>query len=58
MYIMPYRIEKVGEGYKVCDPTRCFSEKPLPKKRAMKQRVAIVISEHKRTGKPMKSLFV
>jgi hypothetical protein len=45
-------------GYKVCksdEPDRCFSNKPIPKKTAEKQRVAIIISEKSRqkpTQKP------
>lgn len=48
---MPYTIKKEGKGYKVCkqdNPERCFSKKPLPKERAEKQRIAIVIAEKKR----------
>lgn len=54
---MPYKIEKVSGGYKVCDSNKCFSNKPLTKKNAISQRVAIVLSEHKKTGKSIKSLF-
>lgn len=48
---MPYIIAKEGDGYKVCkkqEPKKCFSNKPLPKERAMKQRVAIIISQQRR----------
>jgi hypothetical protein len=48
---MPYKIKKVGKGYKVCkatNPKKCFSKKPLPLMRAKKQMTAINISEHKR----------
>lgn len=55
---MPYKIEKVGKGYKVCDTEKCFSKKPLPLKTARAQRVAIAMSEHAKTGKPMKKFFM
>ena len=45
---MPYIIVPVGNGYKVCkknEPTRCFSKAPIPKARAEKQRIAIILSE-------------
>ena len=43
---MPYKIRKKGSGYKVCKTTgKCFSKKPLPKKRAMAQMAAIRINE-------------
>jgi hypothetical protein len=41
-------------GYKVCkedEPDRCFSKKSLPKKTAVKQRIAIIISETQRRSK-------
>lgn len=46
---MPYIIKKVDDGFKVCkkdEPTKCFSKKPLTKKKATKQMKAIQISEH------------
>lgn len=46
-----------GGGYKVCDSKKCYSKKPMTKKMASKQRVAIALSEHRKTGKSMKSLF-
>ena len=55
---MPYKIEKVGNsGFKVCDSNRCFSNKPLTKKQATKQRIAIALSESRKTGKPVKKYF-
>lgn len=47
---MPYVIVPVGNGYKVCkknEPTKCFSKKPLPQERAVKQRIAIILSERR-----------
>ena len=55
---MPYKIVKENSGFKVCDAKRCFSNSPITKKQAMKQRVAIALSEHAKTGKPMKSYFI
>lgn len=50
---MPYHIEKTKGGFKVCDNNgKCFSKKPITKKMAEKQRIAIVLSESKKTGKP------
>lgn len=45
---MAYIIKKVSYGFKVCkrdEPNICFSKKPLTKKRAIKQRTAINLSE-------------
>lgn len=44
---MPYKLKKFGKGYKVCKKTgsKCFSKKPLPKKRAIAQMAAIRINE-------------
>lgn len=55
---MPYKIEKVEGGFKVCDSARCFSNKPMSKKKAIKQRIAIALSEQRKTGKQMSSFFV
>lgn len=47
---MPYKLKKYKTGFKVCkadDMKRCFSKKPLPKLRAIKQMKAIGISESK-----------
>jgi hypothetical protein len=54
---MPYSIEGSGYGYKVCDKMKCFSTKPLTKKMAEKQRIAIAISESKKSGKPIAYYF-
>lgn len=55
---MPYKIKEVPGGrFKVCDPSRCFSKVGLTREQAMKQRVAIALSEHRKTGKAMKSFF-
>ena len=55
---MPYIIKQVApRGYKVCkevEPDHCFSKKPLPKKTATKQRIAIIISESKSSKKSKK----
>lgn len=51
---MVYIIKKVKNGFKVCkktEPSVCFSKKPLTKKRAMKQRTAINLSELGISGK-------
>ena len=56
---MPYSIEKKGRGFIVCDDKmKCFSKHPLTKKTAMKQRIAIALSEHgKKPGTMMSSYF-
>ena len=55
---MPYVIEKSGKGFKVCDTAgKCFSKKGLPKATALAQRVAIALSESRKTGKPLNTLF-
>jgi hypothetical protein len=55
---MPYTIESSGKGFKVCDSTgKCFSKKGLPLKTAERQRVAIALSESKRTGKKVGTFF-
>jgi DNA polymerase I-like protein with 3'-5' exonuclease and polymerase domains len=42
---MPYKIKKINGGYKVCKTTgKCFSKKPLSKKKAVAQRAAIAIN--------------
>lgn len=48
---MPYSIVPYQNGYKVCltaEPTRCFSNRPLSRRTAEKQRVAIQLSEAQR----------
>lgn len=55
---MPYNIKKIKYGFKVCDnENKCFSNKPLTKKQAIKQRIAIAISENKNKKISMKKLF-
>jgi hypothetical protein len=49
---MPYLIKKVKGGFVVEDKAgKQFSNKPLTKKVAEKQRIAIALSEHKRQPK-------
>lgn len=56
---MPYSIEKVKGGFKVKDAKRYFSNKPLTKKVAEKQRIAIVLSENRKNPeRSISSLFV
>ena len=45
---MPYKLQKVGQGYKICSPSRCFSSRPLNKETALRQLAAIQI--HSRKG--------
>jgi hypothetical protein len=49
---MPYKIVKRGSGYKVCKKTgsKCFSKKPLSKKKANAQRAAIAINTRESTN--------
>lgn len=55
---MPFKIVGQDRGFKVCDKKRCYSKKPLTKKQAQKQRVAIALSESRRTGKSIDKFFV
>lgn len=57
---MPYKITHAKDGFYVYDPAtkRHFSKHGLTKKQAEAQRVAISLSEHKKTGKPMNAFFV
>lgn len=57
---MPFKIvSQAGGGWKVCSQEKCFSKNPiLKKKTAQKQRVAIALSEHEKTGAPMGPMFV
>lgn len=42
---MPYSIKKKNKGYKVCIPSgKCFSKKPMSRKKALKQLAAIKIN--------------
>jgi hypothetical protein len=57
---MPYKLKLVGEsgGFKVCDMNKkCYSKTPLTKRRAIAQRVAIALSESKKTGEPPSHYF-
>ena len=56
---MPFKLVKEKRGWKVTDVKsgRVFSKAPMPKKQAIAQRVAIVISEAKKSHKPMGSFF-
>jgi hypothetical protein len=54
---MPYTIKKVKGGYKVADNNRTFSQRPLSKTMAEKQRIAIALSESRSTGKPASIYF-
>lgn len=45
---MPYTVKKVDDGFKVCkkdDLKKCFSKRPMSKRKAEKQKLAIVINE-------------
>lgn len=48
---MPYQIQHVKGGYKVqnMETGKTYSHKPLSKSKAIKQRVAIVLSEARKT---------
>lgn len=55
---MPYKIEKVRGGFKVADiGGHEYSKRPLTKKVAEKQRIAIALSESRKTGKPASLYF-
>jgi len=56
---MPYGIKKVKGGFAVVNPNSAhvFSNYALTKKQANKQRVAIALSESRKTGKPVKNLL-
>ena len=55
---MPYEVKAVKGGYLVCDEKRCFSKKPLTKKKqARKQQIALALSESKKTGQPASMFF-
>jgi hypothetical protein len=44
---MPYKLKKINGGYKVCKTSgKCFSKKPLSKKKAEAQRAAIAINTY------------
>lgn len=55
---MPFNIVPVKGGFKVSDDKgKTFSEKPLTKKVARSQQIAIALSESKTSGKPISDLF-
>tara|TARA_R110002126_G_scaffold193088_1_gene341371 strand:- start:348 stop:524 length:177 start_codon:yes stop_codon:yes gene_type:complete len=57
---MPFEIVKKQNGFVVRDVKtgETFSKKPLTKQKAMRQRIAIAISEHKQNPeKPMRYFF-
>ena len=56
---MPYMIKHVDGGFVVEDKKgKMFSNRPLTKKMATKQRIAIALSESRKTGKPASAYFV
>lgn len=56
---MPYKIKHVEGGFIVEDKKgKKFSKHPLTKKMATRQRVAIALSEARKTGKPVSTYFV
>lgn len=51
---MPYTIKKVQNGFKVCKKVgdkKCFSNKPLTKKKAIEQERAILANTHEKSSK-------
>lgn len=54
---MPYKIVKVKGGYKVSDGKKFLSSHPLSKEMAMKQRIAVALSESRMTKKPASYYF-
>jgi hypothetical protein len=56
---MPYLLDQVKpNGFFVTDKSgKRFSKKPLSKKMALKQRIAIAISEANKTHKPIEKFF-
>ena len=56
---MPYKIVYHDGGFMVHDTKgRMFSKKPLTKKMAIKQRIAMALSDSRKTGKPVSDYFV
>jgi hypothetical protein len=57
---MPYKLQQVGRRWFVKDNAgiRLPSKKGFPtKEKARKQEIAVVLSQAKRTGKPVSSFF-
>jgi hypothetical protein len=55
---MPYKIVHMDGGFAVRDAKgKEFSKRPLTKKIATKQRIAIALSESQKTGKPVSAFF-
>ncbi len=54
---MPYKIVPEGSGFIVKHGTHAFSKKPITKEMATKQRIAIALSEAKKTQKPVSKFF-
>lgn len=53
-----YKIVGVSGGFKVSDQNKkTYSKTPLTKRRAVAQRVAIALSEAKKTGQPASYFF-
>jgi len=49
----------MDSGFAVSDTKgKKFSNKPITKKMATRQRIAIALSESKKTGKPVSSFFI
>ncbi len=51
---MPYIVTKIKNGFKVCrmdKPSVCLSKKPLTKKMALKQEIAVRLSELRKAGR-------
>lgn len=49
---MPLKIVKYKSGFRVCDDKdKCLSKKPLTKKMAMKQELAVRLSTLRKRGK-------
>jgi hypothetical protein len=56
---MPYQIKPMSGGFVVQDTKgKMFSNNPLTKKIATKQRIAIALNESAKTGKPASAYFV
>ena len=49
---MPLKIVKYKSGFRVCDDKgKCLSKKPLTKRRAMKQELAVRLSTLRKQGR-------